>query len=216
MKVDAAALLPAVVDGIKKGKADLDDPATTLTLIKLSAAVGVKGTLNADGSLKSIGLTCAVCHSTVDDSFAPGIGCRLDGLANRDLNSGAIISLLRGLNDAVIAAPREATLTEPPSRRSRATAVVYGTDDEGSRQSRPEENLSARRVADVRFIDEPEHLARVSVCRCPERYGLLRRLEGAQYIRNAAGRRCDLGRVSSSRQDINPAPSPVHCRAINC
>jgi hypothetical protein len=98
LKVDAAALPPAVVDGIKKGKVDLDDPATTLTLIKLNAVVGVQGKLNVDGSLKSIGLTCAVCHSTVDDSFAPGIGRRLDGWANRDLNAGAIISLSPGLN----------------------------------------------------------------------------------------------------------------------
>ena len=60
LKVDAAALPPAVVDGIKKGKVDLDDPATTLTLIKLNAVVGVQGKFNADGSLKSIGLTCAV------------------------------------------------------------------------------------------------------------------------------------------------------------
>ncbi|HEY3053717.1 MAG TPA: hypothetical protein VGK04_10070, partial [Thermoanaerobaculia bacterium] len=74
------------------------DPATTLTLIKLNAVVGVQGKFNADGSLKSIGLTCAVCHSTVDDSFSPGIGRRLDGWPNRDLNSGAIISLSPGLN----------------------------------------------------------------------------------------------------------------------
>ncbi|HSP14802.1 MAG TPA: hypothetical protein VLV78_08620 [Thermoanaerobaculia bacterium] len=98
LKVDAAALPQAVVDGIKKGKVDLDDPATTLTLIKLNAVVGVQGKFNTDGSLKSIGLTCAVCHSTVDDSFAPGIGRRLDGWANRDLNPGAIISLSPGLN----------------------------------------------------------------------------------------------------------------------
>ena len=98
LKVDAAALPPAVVTGIQQGKVNLDDPATTLTLIKLNAVVGVQGKFNADGSLKSIGLTCAVCHSTVDDSFAPGIGRRLDGWANRDLNSGAIISLSPGLN----------------------------------------------------------------------------------------------------------------------
>ena len=98
LKVDAAALPPAVVAGIKQGKVNLDDPATTLTLIKLNAVVGVQGKFNADGSLKSVGLTCAVCHSTVDDSFAPGIGQRLDGWANRDLNSGAIISLSPGLN----------------------------------------------------------------------------------------------------------------------
>ena len=97
LKVDSEALPAAVVDGIKKGKVNLDDPATTLTLIKLNAVVGVKGTFNADGSLRSVGLTCAVCHSTVDDSFAPGIGRRLDGWPNRDLNSGAIIALSPGL-----------------------------------------------------------------------------------------------------------------------
>jgi uncharacterized protein YdeI (BOF family) len=97
LKVDAEALPAAVVDGIKKGKVNLDDPATTLTLIKLNAVLGVKGSFNADGSLRSVGLTCAVCHSTVDDSFAPGIGRRLDGWANRDLNSGAIIALSPGL-----------------------------------------------------------------------------------------------------------------------
>jgi len=98
LKVDAEALPKAVVEGIKAGKVDLDDPATTLTLLKLNAVVGVQGTLNADGSLRSVGLTCAVCHSTVDDSFAPGIGRRLDGWANRDLNSSAIIALSPGLN----------------------------------------------------------------------------------------------------------------------
>ena len=80
--MDAEALPAAVVEGIKKEKVDLDSPATTLTLIKLNAVVGVKGSFNSDGSLKSVGLTCAVCHSTVDDSFAPGIGRRLDGRAD--------------------------------------------------------------------------------------------------------------------------------------
>ncbi len=98
LKVDTDALPAAVVSAIKTGKVDLDDPATTLTLLKLNAVVGVKGTLNDDGSLSSVGLTCAVCHSTVDDSFAPGIGRRLDGWANRDLNAGAIIALSPGLN----------------------------------------------------------------------------------------------------------------------
>ena len=93
LKVDAEALPAAVVDAIKSGAADLDDPATTLALLKLNAVVGVKGNFNMDGGLKSIGITCAVCHSTVDDSFAPGIGKRLDGWPNRDLNVGTIISL---------------------------------------------------------------------------------------------------------------------------
>ncbi|HVS30519.1 MAG TPA: di-heme oxidoredictase family protein [Thermoanaerobaculia bacterium] len=98
LKVDAEALPKSVVEGIKSGTVNLDDPATTLALIKLNAVLGVKGTFSADGGLKSIGLTCAVCHSTVDDSFAPGIGRRLDGWANRDLDSGAIIALSPGLS----------------------------------------------------------------------------------------------------------------------
>ncbi len=97
LKVDSEALPAAVVEGIKQGKVNLDDPATTLTLIKLNAVLGVKGSFNPDGSLRSLGLTCAVCHSAVDDSFAPGIGRRLDGWPNRDLNSGAIIALSPGL-----------------------------------------------------------------------------------------------------------------------
>lgn len=93
LKVDAEALPANVVAGIQSGAVDLDDPATTLALLKLNSVVGVKGTFNENGSLKSIGITCAACHSTVDDSFAPGIGKRLDGWPNRDLNVGTIISL---------------------------------------------------------------------------------------------------------------------------
>lgn len=93
LKVDAEALPASVVTGIQSGAVDLNDPATTLALLKLNAVVGVKGNFNTDGGLKSIGITCASCHSTVDDSFAPGIGKRLDGWPNRDLNVGAIISL---------------------------------------------------------------------------------------------------------------------------
>src|SRR6266851_9835952 len=98
LKVDAEAIPGDVADAIKKGQVNLDDPATTLTLLKLNAVVGVKGNFNADGSLRSIGLSCAVCHSTDDDSFAPGIGKRLDGWPNRDLNVGAIVSLAPGLS----------------------------------------------------------------------------------------------------------------------
>lgn len=93
LKVDAEALPSEVVTGIQSGTVNLDDPATTLALLKLNAVVGVKGTFNEKGGLKSIGITCASCHSTVDNSFAPGIGKRLDGWPNRDLNVGAIISL---------------------------------------------------------------------------------------------------------------------------
>ena len=93
LKVDSEALPGSLVAKLKQGKVDLDDPATTLALLKLDAVVGVKGTFNNDGSLKTIGITCALCHSTVDNSFAPGIGERLDGWAARDLNVGAIVAL---------------------------------------------------------------------------------------------------------------------------
>ncbi|WP_227990773.1 hypothetical protein [Flavisolibacter ginsenosidimutans] len=93
LKVDADALPAEVVKGLKEGTINLDDPATTIALLKLNAVVGVKGNFNNEGGLKSIGITCASCHSTVDNSFAPGIGKGLDGWPNRDLNVGAIISL---------------------------------------------------------------------------------------------------------------------------
>ncbi len=93
LKVDVAALPRSVRDALAAGKVDLDDPAVTLALLKLDAVVGVKGVFASDGSLRSVGIECALCHSTVDDSFAPGIGKRLDGWANRDLNIGAIVSL---------------------------------------------------------------------------------------------------------------------------
>jgi hypothetical protein len=93
LKVDMDALPASLVGQVKRGEVNLDDPATTLALIKLNAVLGVKGTFNADGSLRAVGLSCAVCHSTVDDAFMPGIGHRLDGWPNRDLNVGQIISL---------------------------------------------------------------------------------------------------------------------------
>lgn len=96
LKVDAEALPPAVVQGIQNGSISLTDPATTVALLKLNAVVGLKGTVesvNGVDTLTRVGTTCALCHSTVDDSFAPGIGKRLDGWANRDLNPGAIIAL---------------------------------------------------------------------------------------------------------------------------
>lgn len=93
LKVDAEALPTGIVEGIKNGSVDLNDPATTLALLKLNAVVGVKGTFDISGGLTSVGITCASCHSTVDNSFAPGIGKRLDGWPNRDLNVGAIVSL---------------------------------------------------------------------------------------------------------------------------
>src|SRR5690606_39963647 len=92
LKVDVHALPPSVVRALRRGEVDLEDPAVTLTLLELDAVVGVVGFFDDDDRLESVGITCALCHSTVDDSFAPGIGRRLDGWANRDLDVGAIIS----------------------------------------------------------------------------------------------------------------------------
>jgi hypothetical protein len=98
LKVDVEALPQELITQLEQGQVDLEDPATTLALLDLNAVVGVKGIFDDAGNLQSIGVTCALCHSTVDDSFAPGIGHRLDGWANRDLNVGAIISLAPDLS----------------------------------------------------------------------------------------------------------------------
>jgi len=103
LKVDAEALPPAVVQGIQNGSVDLKSPDTTIALLKLNAVVGVQGkveTVGGKDTLTRVGITCALCHSTVDDSFAPGIGKRLDGWPNRDLNPGAIIALSPALSAA--------------------------------------------------------------------------------------------------------------------
>jgi len=97
LKVDVDALPAALVAQIRAGKVNLDDPATTLALLKLNAVVGLTGKFDNSGRIRSLGTQCAFCHSNVDDSFAPGIGKRLDGWANRDLNVGAIVSLAPSL-----------------------------------------------------------------------------------------------------------------------
>jgi hypothetical protein len=101
LKVDRAALPEDVVQALGAKQLDLDDPATTLVLLKLDAVVGVKGFFADAGNLSSVGIHCALCHSTVDDSVAPGIGQRLDGWANRDLDVGAIIALAPDLGSFV-------------------------------------------------------------------------------------------------------------------
>jgi mono/diheme cytochrome c family protein len=91
LKVDADALPPGILQ-----TADLHSPATTVALLKLNAVVGLKGSVemvNGKDSLTRVGITCALCHSTVNNSAAPGIGQRLDGWPNLDLNPGAIIAL---------------------------------------------------------------------------------------------------------------------------
>ena len=96
LKVDMDALPAAVVQGIQNGSIDLKSPATTVALLKLNAVVGVKGTvetINGRDTLTRLGITCALCHSSVDNAFAKGIGHRKDGWANTDLNVGAIVAL---------------------------------------------------------------------------------------------------------------------------
>ena len=93
LKVDVDALDHRTLEALRHGKVNLDSPDTTLALLSEGAVVGVKGVPDGKGGLKSLGITCALCHSTVDDSFAPGIGHRLDGWPNQDLNVGAIVNL---------------------------------------------------------------------------------------------------------------------------
>ena len=88
LKVDAAALPPGILE-----KVDLKSPATTVALLKMNAVVGLQATVDANNHITQLGVTCALCHSTVDDSVMPGIGQRRDGWPNRDLNVGAIIAL---------------------------------------------------------------------------------------------------------------------------
>jgi hypothetical protein len=103
LKVDVDALPPSLITALRRGQVNLTSPAATLALLKQNAVLGVTGYFNPDGSLRSVGIQCALCHSTVDNSFsAPGIppgniGHRLDGWANRDLNVGAIVSLAPNL-----------------------------------------------------------------------------------------------------------------------
>ena len=98
LKVDVDAIPENVVNQIRHGRVNLDDPNVTLALLKFNAVLGVKGNFNPNGSLQSVGITCALCHSTVDNSLAPGIGHRLDGWANRDLNVGDIVALAPNLS----------------------------------------------------------------------------------------------------------------------
>jgi hypothetical protein len=97
LKVDLDALPAALVDQLEAGQVDLDDPATTVALLELDSVLGVTGKFDASGNLSSIGIQCALCHSTVDDALVPGIGHRLDGWANRDLNVGAIVAMAPNL-----------------------------------------------------------------------------------------------------------------------
>src|SRR5689334_12847223 len=100
LKVDADTLPPEVLQAIQAGQVDMHSPATTVTLLKLGAVVGVRATVDANNNITRLGITCALCHSTVDDRIAAGIGSRLDGWPNRQLNPGAIIALSPALSAA--------------------------------------------------------------------------------------------------------------------
>jgi hypothetical protein len=111
LKVDAAGLPAALAAALKAQQVDLDNPASTVALLKANVVVGVTGFFDAQGRMISVGIQCALCHSTVDDAFAPGIGRRLDGWPNRDLDIGAIVALaptlrpytdLLGADDATV------------------------------------------------------------------------------------------------------------------
>lgn len=92
LKVDVDALPTSLQEQIKAGAVPLDSPSTTVALLSLDAVVGVKGEVH-NGQLTRVGITCALCHSTVDNSFMPGVGHRLDGWPNRDLQVGTIVNL---------------------------------------------------------------------------------------------------------------------------
>ncbi len=102
LKVDSDALPRSVRRQITAGNVDLDDPAVTLLLLRLNAVVGVKGFFSPGGTLKSVGIQCSLCHSTVDDTLAPGIGVRRDGWANRDLDVGQIVALAPDLSAVAV------------------------------------------------------------------------------------------------------------------
>jgi hypothetical protein len=97
LKVDVDALPPDVVEALRANSVNLKDPAVTRLLLQLDAVVGVIGKVSDSGQLTSIGITCALCHSNVDDSLMTGIGSRLDGWANHDLDVGKIAGLAPGL-----------------------------------------------------------------------------------------------------------------------
>jgi hypothetical protein len=118
LKVDVGKLPGILVEAIKGGKVDLDKPGTTMELLKANSVIGVKGFFNGD-TMTGIGITCAFCHSTVDDSLTAGIGRRLDGWPNRDLNVGAIAAMAPSL------APM-ATFLNVPEAKVREVLASWG------------------------------------------------------------------------------------------
>ena len=123
LKVDVDALPPEIIDELKAKQVNLNDPEVTVQLLKLNAVVGVMGkVVGANNNLATVGITCALCHSTVDDSFMPGIGKRLDGWANTTLNPGAIIALSPAIKD------KQPYLSWGPGRYDPRFRIFDGTD----------------------------------------------------------------------------------------
>jgi hypothetical protein len=145
LKVDADAVPAGVL-----ASADLSDPATTVALIQLNAVVGVRGNVE-NGTITRIGITCALCHSTVDDSVAPGIGKRLDGHPNRTLNPGAIIALPRpaGVHRAARRAERDRRRRAEQLDRGQVRRAVQSGQAEQSRVDPARVRARRRRARDV-------------------------------------------------------------------
>jgi len=101
LKVDLDALPQPLINRLRQGRVNLNDPATTVALLKLNAVLGVQGFFEGD-NLSSVGITCALCHSTVDNALTFGIGHRLDGWANRDLDVGKIVAAAPNLSPRVV------------------------------------------------------------------------------------------------------------------
>jgi hypothetical protein len=136
LKVDADALPDSLRNALATGQVDLDDPANTLALLRANSVVGITGFFDApEEHLVSIGIQCALCHSTVDDYLAPGIGSRRDGWANRDLDIGRIVSLAPDLSSiATLLNTSQDTVQESSTPNSCSTARP--SDPTGSRPRR--------------------------------------------------------------------------------
>ena len=153
LKVDVGALPRPLQNQLRRGEVDLNDPATTLALLRLNSVVGVTGFFSGD-QLTSVGIQCALCHSTVNDSLAPGIGSRLDGWANRDLNVGAIIAFAPDLS---------------------ALATLLGTTQDTVRQvlnSWGPGKFDAELVLDGKAFQDPPANTRSAATLIPPAFGL--------------------------------------------
>ncbi len=191
LKVDVDALPRSLQRAIARGKVDLQDPANTLELLKLDAVVGVTGFFDDNGKFTSMGIQCALCHSTVDDSFAKGIGHRRDGWANRDLNIGAIVALAPRLESVAASAGH--------GRADGAhRAELLGSGKVRRRVVRRRQGVPARRQVRVRADParlrsrgrEPAHLDRLGWRLALERLRREPRDARQGHVLRSAAQRC--------------------------